>query len=515
MKILLINPPMKCSTRELPLGIAHIASYLESQGFKDVAIFDFDMLDLDMAKIKKIIQKHNPDIVGISFLTGVRFSAFEIAKISKSFGSIVIVGGPHITHTAKETLEGIPAIDIAVLGEGEVTFLEVLTNIREGKNLDGIPGIAYRKDNQIIFNSSRNFIDNLDILPQPAWHLLPIRAYPEYTLMGTRGCWGDCIFCESPSFWKRKIRYFSPSKVVDWAHYLIKNYGRKTIRFRDDYFTANEKWALEICDEIIKRKLKIRWECQGRVDLADAKIFKRMAEAGCYKISFGVEAGSGRILKLINKQITKDQVRNTINLARKAGFREIVTFFMIGHPSETIPDMEETYNFSLELKADLVSFKPADIFPGAKLFEIAKENKVLPKDFSWLQKGIYNKGFCVEKDVPTYENPGLTRSLLEKISREFFMRSFFDRLSCVESWKDLQYFQITQLGFNFNLSVFAHFFVYLKNKLKSRSSINKKIIFLLLLFFVTFYKLLRSSFRKIKIRFIYFKANNFYGFLSK
>jgi radical SAM superfamily enzyme YgiQ (UPF0313 family) len=512
MKVLLINPPIRCSTHEPPLGLAHIASYLELQGF-NVEIYDFDMLSISMSEIKNILKRKRPDVVGISFLTGVRFAAFEIAKISKSLGSVVIGGGPHITYTAKDTLQGVSAFDLAVLGEGEITMSEVLKHILEKKKFDEILGIAYRKDGEVIITPPRPLIDNLEILPHPAWHLLPIKEYPEYSLMGARGCWSNCIFCNSPNFWQRKIRHFSVKKVVDWAEQLIREYGKKSIRFRDDYFTAQKKWVNEFCDEIIRRKLNIRWDCLGRVDDTDEDLFRKMRRAGCYKIAFGVEAGSERILKIINKQIKKEKVRNAVKLARKVGFEEIVTFFMIGHPTETIKELEETYNFALELRGDLVSFKPTDIFPGTKLFKIAIQNRILPDSFTWLERDQYKKGFCTEKDVPTFENKNLSREYLEETSKKFFVRSFFDRLFYLNSLRELKYFTITQLGLTVNFEDLLLFLNQFKAKFKFIISLKRKIIFIVTLIFIIIYKFFKSNIRKFKNRYRYIKSLRFY--LSK
>ncbi|MFH1202735.1 MAG: radical SAM protein [Candidatus Omnitrophota bacterium] len=499
---------MECATCEPSLGLAHIASFISSNKV-DVTLYDFDMLAVDMSYIRALLEKKSPDMVGISFLTANRHVAFEIARIAKSLSAFVVAGGPHITFTAQETLRGISAFDVAVVGEGEITMGELLQYLEKKKNLEDISGIAYRKNGNIVLNPTRPLLQDINILPEPAWHLLPIAEYPEYALMGTRGCWEGCIFCNSPAFWQKKIRYILPQRLVDWAEHLTKDYGKKTIRFRDDYFTGNKKWVLAVCEEILRRKLKIRWECQGRVDHVDSEVFKMMRKAGCYKISFGVESGNERILAYIHKNINRDDVKQAIQLARKCGFEQIVTLFMLGHPTETLQTLEETYRFALELRADLVSFKPTDIFPGTQLYTYAIQNGVLPLNFNWLEKGIWKRGFCTEVDVPVYENPELKRTDLEKISKLFFMRSYIDRLLSYANYRDITYFKVTQFGFGFNLRDFSLFCQQLNQSLCNQKWIRLvSIIFFTVLLLV--YKTIKSIIRRIRLKWMYIRVELFY-----
>lgn len=505
MKTLILTPPSKNTIKEPPLGAASICAFLEKEGF-DTGLYDFAESELTLEGIRQVLIEEKPQIVGISFLSSARFPAFEIARIAKSLGIITVAGGHHATFTAQEIILNYPFFDFVVRGEGEFTFLELLKELNSGKKeFDKIKGISYRQGDKVKTTQERDFIADLDSLPFPAWHLLKMDKYPYHTIMGSRGCCSECIFCSSPDFWKRRLRLISPKRVVDSLELLVKKYGRKLIRFRDDYFTLNQHWAWDVCEEIIRKGLKIKWECQGMAIGNKKSLFEQMKKAGCEKICFGIESGSQKVLSSIKKNINKESIYESVTLAREAGIKLVGTFFMLGHPQETIEDMRQTFEFAGQLKADLVTFKPTEIYPGTEIFQIAKREGIL-SDFNWQKRNQFKPFFSITEEIPVYLPKDFTRKMLSQTAKDFYLKSFFFRLKRLESIGELNYFFQTQWGISFNRSDIRFFIKrYLKeanaNNLFENISLFFKVIFIFLS------KLIYIGNRKIRF---FFKKGSIY-----
>lgn len=484
MKITMIRPPHRHNPYEPPLGITSIAAVLEMEGYS-VSIIDFETTNIHTKdRIKKALEKESPDVVGVSFFTYDRFDALKVIDAAKELGIFVVAGGLHVTFDSENTLRSVPGIDVAVLGEGEETMRELMQAIDTGNSLDTIKGIAYRNGDKIIINPPRQLITNLDELPLPAYHLLPMEKYPYHAIMGSRGCPYNCIFCASPGFWRRIVRFRSYKLVVDEIEHLINNYGNKYFDFKDDTLFLNKEWSTNLFNEIIRRNIKIRWDALGRVNIRDEEIFKLMKKAGCDIIRFGVETGSERIMKIINKNITKEDVRSAVKMVKRVSINSVGTLFMLGHPTETVEDMEETCQFSIELNADHYSFKPTDIYPGTALFDLAVNEGLLPNNFNWFEKGIYKKGFLTYDDVPSYETARFSRKILEDMAKRFYIRAFFARLFNLESLGNFRHFIVyTGLGLKpKNKNELIVFFEEIIRELKIKRTLKKRIIGLCMFF---------------------------------
>ena len=476
MKVTLIRPHFNHNPYEPPLGIASLAACLEEKGHA-VGIIDFEA-DPYPAKnvIKQRIEADNPDVVGISFFTYDRFEAVRIAEAAKSLDKTVVGGGLHITFDPVNTLRSVPAFDFAVLGEGEATLLE-LTDALDGRRpLADIQGIAYRTGGKVQVNPRPALIRDLDALPLPAYHLLPMNRYPYHQILGSRGCPYKCPFCSSPEFWRRKIRFRSATSVVDEIEHLVDHYGRKEFDFKDDILFLDKSWTRTICEEILKRDLDIEWNCLGRANLVDETLFRLMRRAGCTFMRFGVESGAERILRTIDKKITKDQVRFAVRAAHRASI-EVGTLFMLGHPSETKSEMEETYRFAVDLGAEHYSFKPVDIYPGTALFHQAVDEGLLTKDFDWFVEGRYKGGTFIYADVPSYVTAQFSRERLENTTKEFYLRAFMDRLFTLESLSDFKTTRFrTGIGFiprtRRDLQIALHV---IREELKTRRPLQKRV----------------------------------------
>ena len=446
MKISLIFPPNIYQTKQSmpPLGIAWLASVLRENGFKDVSLIDSMANRYSNEELIDLLKKEEPAIIGISFGTQIRFGAFDLARLIKSsFPKVpIIVGGPHPTLTAQDILENIPEIDVVVRGEGEISFLNLVRAINNKEDLINIKGISFRnKKGEVIHNVNETSIADLDSLPLPARDLLPMEKYEQTTFLSkkrctsiltSRGCPYHCVYCSTSEQWGHSIRHRSAKNVVDEIEFLLKEYPFfEGIRFFDDVFTMDKNRVLEICDEILRRKLNFVWECEARVNTIDEEIVREMRRAGCEFIDLGIESGSNRILKNIRKDITVEQAIEAVKTIKKAGIG-LRAFFMHGLPGETYEDIKKTVFLSrylfYELGIEGATQGVTIIYPGTELEMIAKKLGTLPKDFSWSKYYIRDR-FYPPLDtcpyLPIFEQPDLTYEQIFKYVKKAKFAYFF------------------------------------------------------------------------------------------
>lgn len=396
MNVVLVIPPDVYSTKGfLPhYGLASIAACLEKCGF-NVSILDFRAEKVPITKEAFHMVRSQPiDAVGITATTHSRFEAMKVAEIAKNdLGAFTFVGGKHFAETAEDGLRCCPSIDVIVREEGEITAVELLQqNFRE-QTYQSINGISFRDESgKIKHNPDRPLIMDLDSLPQPAWHLYNHGKYTTLLeggyqiksvgVMSSRGCPFQCVFCANS---QRVLRFRNPSSFIDEVEYLHHEYGYQAFDFWDDTFTVNHDHVTEICHEIMRRNLCIKWYARARVNTVNKEILKLMKEAGCVTVSYGVESGSERILKNIRKNITLSQVRDVVKMSSDMGFT-VKLFFMRGNPGETLLDMRMTTALQNELARFpnvKISSAYSTIYPGTELEKIAKRRGMLPEDFSW------------------------------------------------------------------------------------------------------------------------------------
>lgn len=408
MRILLIEPPfyrfIGYYNRYFPLGLAYLAAALRKDGH-DVLIYDADAnvnpSKMDFTRLEESyplylksvkddehhiwhemrerIANFRPDIVGISVWTTFAASAFKIASLCKEYDKTmpVIMGGPHISLKYDEVMMICPDVDFLIKGEGEETFSE-LANVMENKQektgdpFRNIKGISYRWNGTIAHNPPREFIEDLDSLPFPARDLLlnkdSYNSEDMGLLMSSRGCPYHCSYCAT-EIWKRRVRYHSVDYIQDEIKRIIEEFGTKQFTFKDDSFTVNRKRVLELCDRLIKEDIGINWDCNTRVDLVDEELLRKMKRAGCNSIKVGIETGSERILKLMNKRTTILQAYAAAKLLKKVDIHW-TGYFMMGIPSETKEDVYQTLKFMKELNPDFASLSVYESFPGTELFKI-------------------------------------------------------------------------------------------------------------------------------------------------
>jgi len=383
--ILLIMPPFSMKERYgrgiekigsslPPLGLLYVGAALEKEGYH-VKVFDTQIQDWD------IKEAGNSDIAGIYCNTSNYHKAIELAKeIKANFHIPIVFGGPHVTTRPLEVLEN-GSVDYVVVGEGEISAVELLRSI---DNPETVKGIGFKKNGKAIINPGRELIKNLDSLPLPARHLIPIGQYkpspnqykrlPMTTMMVSRGCPFNCTFCDVETLWTRLYRSRSVNNVISEIKRLIKDYGIKEINFWDDVWGINKAWIDDFCSQILNEKIDITWSCECRVDTVDGELLKKMKKAGCWCIFFGIESLDQEILDAINKKITLEKIASAFKLTREAGI-EIRANLILGLPKETPEKVRKSLKILCTLNPDYVKFNILTPYPGTVIYKEIKEGK--------------------------------------------------------------------------------------------------------------------------------------------
>jgi len=387
MKILLIYPyflEKRIHEEDLgamPIGIHYVGAMLKEHGY-DVELLNWHALNNDPSAIKKVIRERTPDVLGFSVLQANRWGAIEIARLAKGENPNikVVFGGISPSFLWRHFLAHFPEVDFVVLGEGERPFLLLAKWIENGgaeKDLEDIPGIAYRTGRNISRNQPEAFLQNIDDLPNPA------KYFTFQHVISSRGCPWECVFCGSPSFWGRKVRFHS----VDYFVTQLEMLHQKGVSFfyvSDDTFTMKRERVIEICREIIRRGLAITWVAISRVSDADDEVLSWMRKAGCVQVSYGVESGSEKIRGLLNKKIKSSQILNAFSSTTRMGIMAR-SYFIYGNPGETSETIQETIDLMLRIKPLSAIFYILDIFPGTALYETYKEATGATDDI-WLER---------------------------------------------------------------------------------------------------------------------------------
>ena len=390
MRILLINPYYPVSeTPSPPLGLAYLAAALEQAG-ASVKILDFVVYPYSQARLETAVKSFKPHIAGATAVTMTFDHASQVLKDLKTIDPqiLTVMGGPHVSFRARQTLEETPELDVAVLGEGEQTVVELMQAVKSGGDLSEVNGLAFRRGSEITTTPGRQFIANLDALPLPARHLLPLGRYRALglpaTLTTSRGCPYQCIFCVGRKMGGARLRYHSADRVVTELVYLAKRQFKR-INIADDLFTANTDHCMAVCDAIQRHPLNICWTAFARVDTVSEKLLLTMKAAGCTAVSFGVESANPAILKTIKKGISRDQIRQAVRMCLRVGISPNASF-ILGLPGETRATIEETVSFanSLQQEGLAYGFHILAPFPGTEVREYADRLgiRILTDDWS-------------------------------------------------------------------------------------------------------------------------------------
>lgn len=372
MRVAIVAPPYPLEEAPAPpLGVTYVAAAFEAAG-AEVRIFDHIVRRYTSDKMGMQIDTFQPDILGATSVTLNFPIAARILSDAKRHrpSLITIMGGPHVSFSAERTLRDYPEIDLIVVGEGEETIAELMAVGFDPQRWTEIPGLVFRRNGSIIDTGPRHFIQDLDALPFPARHLLPLSRYQALgypiSIITSRGCPYSCIFCLGRRMVGNRVRLRKASLVVDEIEQIL-SYGIDRINVADDLFVSSSGKVKEVCDEILFRGLRFTWSAFARVNTVDLKTLNLMRKAGCDSISFGVETGNPEMLKLIRKGITLDQVRRAVSLCREAGIIAH-TSFIVGLPGETPDTLRQTSMFAASL-GSLYGYHFLTPFPGTTVRE--------------------------------------------------------------------------------------------------------------------------------------------------
>lgn len=428
-KAILINPPSGMYIRDdrcqvpvkglssglrTPLDLAYMAAMLEQVGFVCI-IRDYPAENKTWQDFKSDMEKDNFNILIISVTTPTLYTdllACDIAK-ERNANILTVVKGAHFSAEDIAVMEHVKNLDIAIRGEHELTVQEL------GKNrpLENILGITYRKDGIIKRNPDRPFLENLDILPLPARHLLNNRLYirPDTGEMLTsiqtnRGCPLRCVYCLVRVVSGNKIIARSAENIANEMQICKEQFGIRNFYFRADTFTWDKDWMITVCKSIVDKKLDVSWVCNSRVDTIDRERLEWLKKSGCWMIGFGIESGDQEILNKMRKNTTLQQAIEAIELCRKFNIKTYL-FWVLGLPWETEDSIKNTVKFAKRIKGDFAEFHIVYPFPGTDFYYMGLESNLFSRDD--LYKGNVKAGivrsFSLSKEKLQYYQRKMTR----------------------------------------------------------------------------------------------------------
>ena len=420
MKIALVHPagsnwvPGKkditaTANRMAPLGLLSIAAYLEKAGH-NVEILDclgpraVSGVDANVS----IILSHKPDLAGFSATTSGFYDGYHLAERIKEQAPHIktVFGGVHISSMGGTLLERFDAIDYLCMGEGEVT----LTELADGQDVSTIDGLVWRDNDQIVVNSPRTNIPDMDDLPFPAYeklagfpkgYNLPLFSYvqsPGATMVTSRGCPYKCSYCDRSVF-KRGFRFQSPEYVYASMKYMKECFGVKHVNIYDDLFTTNRKRITQLCDLLINQPLGMQFNCAVHAGHADDELLLMLKDAGFLQLSLGIESGDPELLKIHKPGVTLEEIKDTVRRIQAKGLRA-KGLFMMGLPGDTPASIQKTSDFVISLGLDDMNMSKFTPFHGAPVWDTLSEYGVFDQD--WRKMNCLNFVF-VPHDIDSEE----------------------------------------------------------------------------------------------------------------
>ncbi len=431
MDILLINPYYSQRKESFffykptpPLGLMYLASYLRKFGLEskivELGIFEIKKaivgkdrirFGLSDRKILSLLKKEKPKIVGITSMYSVYYrDVMEIAATIKKYNRNIkiVIGGNHASSYFNFILKD-KNIDFVVIGEGEQTFLELCQALlSKKKTFRRIKGLAYKKKGKTVETPPREMIADLDEIPFPARHLIDFKKYlakesdtpysmryPSAGLITSRGCPGNCVYCTVKAVWRRTWRGRSPQSVVDEIEHLVKKYGVREIAFLDDSASINKKRWQALCDEMIKRKVDVKWSTPNGIAhwTLDKPTLKKMYQAGCYRITFGIESGNAKTRKFLGKPYPLSQAKRMIEYANQLGMWTICTN-IIGFPYEKMNSIRDTIEFAKRCGTDFATFYLLIPQPTSDVYQYFRKEDLLNFDSFFEELKVDDEDFA-------------------------------------------------------------------------------------------------------------------------
>lgn len=432
MRILLINPPSGLYIREdrcqvpveglsatavrPPLDLAYLAAVAREKGAFPT-IRDYPAAGLGWDDYARDLAEIRPSLVVVSVTTPTLAGDMDAVARAKQAGvSLTVAKGAHFLTEAEAVLQKFSALDIAIVGEYEETFADIIT----GMPLPEIAGIVWRDGAKVRKNAARGFIADLNALPFPARDLLdndlycrPDTGERQTTIQTNRGCPSQCIYCLAAPVSGRQLRLRSPENIVAEMRECVEQHNIRNFFFRADTFTINKPWVLEVCAAIAGSGLDVAWVCNSRVDTLDEARLHAMKKAGCWLVSLGVEVGTEAGLKEIRKGTTLAQARAAVRLCRQLGIKTFC-FYMVGLPWDDTASIAATAAFARELDSDFAEFHIAVPFPGTDLYDIVQREQL------WIPgaDGTYDHAH------PAIRTRYLPAETVEKLRRRALLRFY-------------------------------------------------------------------------------------------
>jgi len=388
LRVAIVAPPYPLEEAPAPpLGVCYVAAAFEAAG-AEVKILDYIVSRYTPEKLQAELDAFRPDALGSTSVTMNFPGAAAIVEKAKQLrpSLVTVMGGPHVSFDAENTLARYPGIDLLVLGEGEETIRELTPQLGDPGAWAGIRGLAYRQDGgRVVTTGPREFIQDLDSLPLPSRHLLECSRYQALgfpvSIITGRGCPYPCIFCQGRRMVGSRVRYRDPKRIVDEIQEIL-DYGFDRINVADDLFCSQKERARAVCREILDRGIRVPWSAFARVNTVDLETLKIMREAGCDAVSFGIETGNPEMLERVRKKITLDQAREAVRMCKEAGILAHASF-MVGLPGETMETLRETEAFAQSLEI-IYGYHFLAPFPGTTVREKVHEYdlEILTDDWS-------------------------------------------------------------------------------------------------------------------------------------
>ena len=395
-RVLLNNPPTTKSnepdydTPEFGCpALVHLAGYLRRAADCEIALVDSKLERLDFKRTLERIEEFRPDVVGFTAYTCEIESAARMAKLVRGRlpGVVTVIGGVHVTALPRETLVEFPEFDVAVCGEGEVTFAELCRALDAGTEITGIDGLACRESGRIRLTNPRERILDLDALPLPAWDLLPRASL--YVLQTIRGCQFACKFCMNSN--GKAVRARSVEKVIAELEWIITAWEPVGVYFGDEIFTVDLDRTKALLRAVIDRGFheRVEWSCLTHVRFVDEELFALMGRLKVGYVGLGIETGDEATLKKMGKGTTIDMIAKARNLARKHGV-PVMSLMIFGHPNETVGSIWNTVKLAVRLNAELPVFNIMTPYPGTEVAMLAARGeggyRLVSADWSDYQK---------------------------------------------------------------------------------------------------------------------------------
>ncbi|MBF0294901.1 MAG: cobalamin-dependent protein [Magnetococcales bacterium] len=439
MRILLILPHHNIENygyishldSDFPLALGYIAAVLQKVANPErLEVFDCQIPKNNHASLVTLLKQRQFDLVGMSVFTPTYKSALYVATLVKQHlpHCTLMVGGPHPTLHPGDLLKHSPEIDLECIGEAEETVAAVIPALANRSALRDVEGIAFRDENGVVVNKRRSQIKNLDSVPHPIRNIFPIHDYrylpgqfhkkPIMPMLTSRGCPFRCTFCEDRVLWEKKCRFRSANDVCDEIEELIADFKVKEIKFFDDTFSASKHRTVMLCEEILRRKIKIIWRICTRVDCVDAELMALMYKAGLRSINFGIESGSNMILQKMNKGFTTDTARKAVAISRNAGV-EVKASFILNYPGETEATIQETLDFVRDLDLDFVGFNLFNPWMGVEMKQYVEENYPLNEKY-------WNIDHASAPNIIFFYQPGLSEQFLSDSYKQAMQSHYFN-----------------------------------------------------------------------------------------